>query len=118
MTLNQGHRPLTFSSFVKVLFVFILALLAGCGHIQTQERIVYKTTYVVIEPEAQYFLPTPLPVPAEKKIYTGNERPDFKSLYEGLGIQVVELYKAAGMCNADKRAAQADIKKKAGMYHD
>lgn len=98
------------------LIAFLLVpALSGCVT-RYVDRVVTKTEYVVIAPEAQYFKATPVPAPPPKVNFEPGEMPDFEKLYQDQALTTRQLYQALGQCNADKYSASQDIAKKKKSY--
>lgn len=102
--------------FFSFLFAFVfVALSAGCAT-KVVDRVVTKTEYVIVAPEAQYLLATAVPAPPKRVVFGPGEIPDFESLYRDQALSAVELYKSLHSCNKDKTGAQADITQKRKLY--
>lgn len=108
MKLFSLSRPL-------VLAILVVLTLTGCAT-RYVDRVVTKTEYVVVAPEAQYLVTTPVPAPPARAVFAPGEYPDFEKLFMEQAATNRALYKAVGMCNADKAAARADITKKKKSY--
>lgn len=100
---------------LSALAFLMLITLSGCVT-RYVDRIVTKTEYVVVTPESHYLKNTPVPTPPEKVTYAPGDVPDFEQLYKDQSIANIRLYKAIGMCNADKYGATQDIAAKKKAY--